>query len=263
MSFTNHFLCPKRQLIWATFSSFRPSYSEFSHALAQVSNLKGALVINLYEIPQPIREALRAPLTEVLHDVLYEAVSIFLLVRQQRQGINQISTKALRYCMRFVDLGLVNTFACLHNQEPVWLLPVIFFSTDCAPPIVAPFSSRNPPNVVFQWETVTTLAQLRHRSASLSSRWRNDASQVICASDFLHDVQLPCLILRHLLEGFLYSIKSPFRGFYCSSENAFVFFQSPLLRATKPRFIILCVQPVSSQHLTCSKYSLAGDSSCH
>ena len=27
--------------------------------------------------------------------------------------------------------------------------------------------------------------------------------------------------------------------------------------------IILCVQSVSLQHLTCSKYSLAGDSSCH
>ena len=27
--------------------------------------------------------------------------------------------------MRFEDLGLVNTFACLHHQEPVWLLPVV------------------------------------------------------------------------------------------------------------------------------------------
>ena len=101
--------------------------------------------------------------------------------------------KALRYCMRFVDLGLVNTFACLHHQEPVWLLPITFFSTDCAPPIVSPFSSRNPPNVVFQRQNATMMAQLRHRSSSLSSRWRNEASQVICASDhdFLHDVQLP------------------------------------------------------------------------
>ena len=38
---------------------------------------------------------------------------------------------------------------------------------------------------------------------------------------------------------------------------------SPLLKARKPCFIILCVQSVSLQHFTCSKYSLAGDSSCH
>ena len=128
--------------------------------------------------------------------------------------------------MRFEDLGLVNTFAFLHHQEPVWLLPVVCFSTDCAPPSVTPFSPGNPPNVVYQRETVTTRAQERHGHASLSSRWLNDASQVFCASDhdFLNDAQLPCLILRHLLEGFLYSVKSPFRGFYFSSENAFVFF---------------------------------------
>ena len=34
-------------------------------------------------------------------------------------------------------------------------------------------------------------------------------------------------------------------------------------RATKPCFIILCVQSVSLQHVTCSMYFLAGDSSCH
>ena len=69
-------------------------------------------------------------------------------------------------------------------------------------------------------------AQVRHRNASLSSRWRNDASQVISASDHdvLHDAQLPCLILHHLLEGFLHSVKSPFRGFHFSSGNALVFF---------------------------------------
>ena len=41
------------------------------------------MIVHLYEISQPIREALPAPLTEIRHDVLYEAVSVFLLVRQQ------------------------------------------------------------------------------------------------------------------------------------------------------------------------------------
>ena len=62
----------------------------FSQALVQVSYLNGMMVVNLYEISQPIRE----PLTEVRNDVLYEAISIFLLVRQQLQRINQIATKA-------------------------------------------------------------------------------------------------------------------------------------------------------------------------
>ena len=126
-----HFLCPKCQFIWtlpyrhlwATFWYFRTSYSEFSDSLTQVSNLMGTLVINLYEIPPPFCEALPAPITEVRYDVLYEAVSIFLLLRQQLQRINQMPTKASRYCMRFEDLGLVNTFACLHHHEPDWLLP--------------------------------------------------------------------------------------------------------------------------------------------
>ena len=80
------------------------------------------------------------PLAEVCHDDLYEAVSILLLVRQQLQRIDQMSAQALRYCMRFQDLGLINTFACLYHQEPVRLLPIVFSSTDRAPPIVTPFS---------------------------------------------------------------------------------------------------------------------------
>ena len=52
--------------------------------------------------------------------------------------------------MRSEDLGLINTFTCLHHQEPVWWLPVELFSTDRAPPIVTPFSPRDPPDVVFK-----------------------------------------------------------------------------------------------------------------
>ena len=129
-------------------------------------------------------------------------------------ALNKFPTKALRDCMRFHDLGLVHTFACLQHQEPVWLLPVVFFSTARAPPIVTPFSPRDPPNVVFQGETVAIRAQVGHRNYSLPSRWRDDASQIICASDhdFLHNAQLSCLTLSYL-EGFLSSVKSPFRGF--------------------------------------------------
>ena len=134
-----------------TVTSGRPSYFEFSHALAQVSNLKGTLVVNLCEFSQPMHEALPAPLTEVRHDVLNEAVSIFLLVRQQLQRVNQISAKTLRYCTCFEDLGLFflspvcttkSLFGCFQSN----------FLTNGAP--------RDPPNVVFQRETVTMRAQV-------------------------------------------------------------------------------------------------------
>ena len=58
-----------------------------------------------------------ALLTEVCHNVLCEAISIFLLVRQQLQRINQISAKALRCCTCTEDLGLIGTFTCLYHQE--------------------------------------------------------------------------------------------------------------------------------------------------
>ena len=46
--------------------------------------------------------------------------------------------------MRFEDLGLVNTFACLHHPEPVWLPPVMFFSTDRAQKSTDLLRPRNP-----------------------------------------------------------------------------------------------------------------------
>ena len=39
---------------------------------------------------------------------------------------------------------LVNTFACLHHQEPVWLLPTEFFSADRGPPICTLFFHQRP-----------------------------------------------------------------------------------------------------------------------
>ena len=179
-----------------------------SETFGQVSYFWGTMIVDLNKFPQLLREA-PAPLTEVRHDVLYEAVSIFLSVRQQLQRIDQISAQALRYCMRVGDLGPIDTFTCVYNQEPVWLLPVEF--TNCAPPIVAPFSARDSPNVVFQLETVTMRAQVRHRSASLPPRWRDDASQLIYVSyhDFLDGALFFCFILCHLLESFLSSVKGP------------------------------------------------------
>ena len=48
------------------------------------------MIVNLYQVARRRRETLPAHLTEVRHDVLHEAVSILLLVRQQLQRIDQI-----------------------------------------------------------------------------------------------------------------------------------------------------------------------------
>ena len=77
--------------------------------------------------------------------------------------------------MRFEDLGLINTFTCLYNQEPVWLLPIVLFSSDPTPPTVTLSSPRDPPDVVFQGEIVAIRAQVGHRNTSLPSGWRDDA----------------------------------------------------------------------------------------
>ena len=199
--------------LWASFWNFRLSHIEISHAPVQVTNLKGTLIVNLYEFSQTFRETFSAPLTEVCHDVLCEAVFIFLLVRQQFQRMDQISAQALRYCMSFEDLGLIDTFTCLYDQKPVWLLSIVFLHTSRTTNALFP---RDPPDAVFQRETAAVRTQVGHRDSSLSSNWRDDAPQVVRASahDFWHNAQLSSLVLCHLLKGFFYSVKRPFRGLY-------------------------------------------------
>ena len=54
------------------------------------------MIVNLYEVSQTLCETLPAHITEVRHDVLYETVSILLLVRQQLQRIYYIPTCTLK-----------------------------------------------------------------------------------------------------------------------------------------------------------------------
>ena len=130
--------------------------------------------------------------------------------------------------MCFDEHGLVDTFTCLYDQKPVWLLPIVFLSTDRAPPLVAPLSPRDPPDVVFQRETVAIRAHVGHSNASSSSVWRKGAPQVVRASDhnFLHNTQLCCLVLCHQPTCFVCSVEGPFRGLYFSPENAFCILSS-------------------------------------
>ena len=60
-----------------------------------------------------------------------------------------------------------------------------------------------------------------------------------------------------------FSAKGPFRDFHLLSESVSVLFPLSTVQRKKQCFIILCVQSVSLQHFTCSKYFQAGDSCCH
>ena len=116
--------------------------------------------------------------------------------------------QALRYRMCFEDLGLLNTFPCLHDQKLVRLPPVILFSTNCAPPLCV-FSGSDPPIAVFQKETVAVQAQVRHCDTSLSSDGRDDTPQVVRTSehDLLHSAHLFDLVLFYQVERLFYPVE--------------------------------------------------------
>ena len=111
------------------------------------------MIVNLYQFSQPLGEA--PPAQRLVTMLCMRPSPSCLLVRQQLQRINQMSAKALRYCMRSEDPGLINTFPCLHHQEPVWLLPIVVFLRRSRTTNLNAVSPRDPPNAVFHWETVT------------------------------------------------------------------------------------------------------------
>ena len=62
------------------------------------------------------------------------------------------------------------------------------------------------------------------------------------------------------LKGILHSFKGPIRGLCLDSEDILVFLPTSVFHREGACFTMLGVQSVSSQHFTCSMYSLAGDS---
>ena len=105
--------------------------------------------------------------------------------------------QALRYRMCFEDLRLLNSFTCLHDQNPGRLLPIVLVSTSRTQPAAVLLSSREPPNEMFHWETVAVRARVRHCAASLSSDGRHDSPQVLSTfdHDLLHKAHLLDLVL--------------------------------------------------------------------
>ena len=69
-------------------------------------------------------------------------------------------------------------------------------------------------------------AQIRQSDTSLSSHWRDDTPQEICAlqQNSLFDAQSTRLIFCHFFKGPTYSFEGPFRGPCFDLEDAFIFF---------------------------------------
>ena len=82
-------------------------------------------------------------------------------------------------------------------------------------------------------------AQIRQSNTSLSSGWRDDTPQEICAlkHDSLYNAQASRFILCHVFKDFTYSFESPFRRTYFNLEDAFVFLP-----------ISVCLSLISTSH---------------
>ena len=166
--------------------------------------------------------------------------------------------------MRFEYLCLHKTFFSLHDQQPVWLPPVVLFSTNCAPPLCG-LSPRDPPNVVFQRETVAVWTQERHCDSSLSSNC-DDTPQIVRASehDLLRNAHFFSLVLCYQFERLFLSCRRPILRLSSFLQKVSLYSSHvSFLKAVKPFFTIGSLQSVSWQHFSCSKYFLADDSCCH
>ena len=65
---------------------------------------------------------------------LNRAVTIFLLIRQQLERVDQIVTSPLRRCMRFEHLRFIGIGTELHHQYSVGRSPFVLASTSRTPP---------------------------------------------------------------------------------------------------------------------------------
>ena len=135
-----------------------------------MAHVQGTVTVNFEIVSQALHNSFSASFTKACYNTLDWAITIFLLVRQQLERIGQVFTQTLRSRMRFENLCLLKTFSSLQDQQPFRLPPVILLSTNCAPQLCG-VSPRDPPNIVFQRETVAIRAQVRQCDSSLSSNW--------------------------------------------------------------------------------------------
>ena len=209
-------------------------------------HVQGTVIINLNKVSQALHNFFSASFTKACYNTLDWAITIFLLVHRKLERIDQVFTQTLRSRLRFKNLCLTGTDTCLYHQQPVGRSPIIFFSTDCAPPAAVLLSGRYTPNIILKKQL-----QCEHKydrvappcDTSLPPDLRDETPQEICAPQHnsLYKAQPSRLVFCPFFKGFAYFFEGPFRRAYSS--------HSPFFNAKKPCFIILGVQSMSLQHL--------------
>ena len=78
-----------------------------SCALTQMTHVHRTTVIRLEKASQPVHDASSASFVHACYNALNRAITIFLLVRQQLERIDQVVTQPQRRCVRFEDLRFI------------------------------------------------------------------------------------------------------------------------------------------------------------
>ena len=147
------------------------------------------------------------------------AVTIFLLVHQQLERIDQVESPNGAACafehLRFVGIGTE-----LHHQQPAGRSSFVLASTSRTPPVAALLLSG-----------VAMRANMRQSDSSHSIDWRDDPPQEVRAfpQNFLHSAQTPDSILRHLLVRFTSSFEGPHRRLSFLPVSFFKFLPTTIL----------------------------------
>ena len=98
-----------------------------------LTNFAGTMIVQVSEASQHVHNTFPASFLQARNNVLNRTVTIFLLVRQQPERIDQIFTKPLWRRVRFEHLCFIGIGTELHHQCPVGRIPFVFSSTHRAP----------------------------------------------------------------------------------------------------------------------------------
>ena len=179
---------------------FRPHDFERPLASTLVTHLHCTVIVRRNKASQPIRNTFPAFLFKAHDNVLNRAVTIFLLVRQQLERIDQVFAKSLHDHVRPKNLHFIFDCAELHHQNPVGCSPFISFST--TPPTAVLLRRRYPPNVVLQRKTVAMRADVRQGNSSPGAMIRRKS--VRFSQYFPYNTQTSSFLFYHLLVSFTY-----------------------------------------------------------
>ena len=187
------------------------------------------------------------------------AVTIFLLVCQEPECIDQVVANSLRGSVSSKHFCFSAVRAVCFDQDPIWSLPIVLASARRTPPVALLLSvcRKKPPDVVFKRESVAMRAYIRQDDPSLFCGWHDDPPQQVraCPQIFLYNALPAVIFLLYLVVAFFHFRTCPYAELAISREH----FQSALyawrIGTPSTRKSVLCRKMWSS--------SFCGVSCCH